>query len=146
MDRTTSPHPDSLEYIDKEHRHTRCLISICLIGSTVGHYKSLTAIIPFPILLAQHPKSFLNFSCSVTFSPSSTSQPPACRSGLWSLHLRSHMAAWPFSLLSMANSLFPLCYLPAYLWGPGSLAYPSTQQLSYGIFTGRSRTNWGTGP
>ena len=60
---------------------------------------------PFRELPAQHPKSALNFSCTASFSPSSTPQPPTWRSSLWPLFLRSHMAGWLFYLQSMSKTL-----------------------------------------
>jgi hypothetical protein len=59
-----------------------CSILICLIGSTSGLPQSTSANVPFPALPTQHPKSSLNFSCSASFSPSSTPQPPTYRSSL----------------------------------------------------------------
>ena len=112
-----TPCPGSLGSIDEKHRHTCCSISTCPNGSIAGHFSSAVVIVPFPILLVPHPKSALSFCCSVTFSPSSASHPPAWRSGLWSIPPRCHMAGWSFSLWSMGELSFPLS--ATCLWGVG---------------------------
>ena len=80
--------------------------------------QSTSAVVPFPVPPALPPKSALSFSCSVAFSPSSTSQPPVWRSGSWLLCLRSHMAGWLFFLGNTVKFVsFCVCWLAE---GPAS--------------------------
>ena len=113
-----------------------------LLGSTVGYIQSTMASMPSPVFSAQQSKSSLNFSCSATFSTSSTPQPPAWRSSIWLLCPRSHMVLWLLLPKRGKNSLFALsciCKNLEVLPTPPSL-------LAASIFTDRSRTNWVTGP
>ena len=112
------------------------------VGSIEERPQSILASVPFPELPAQHHKSVLNFSCSATFSPSSTSQPPACRSSLWPPCLKSHMAGWIFSLPSMANALSLLLmstHLPVGTW-KSCLFLPSSNWHLASLLIGQEPT------
>ena len=115
-------------------------------------YSSMTSV-HFPALLAQHPKSALNFSCSVTFSLFNNPKLP------------SHLVVFLISCLGK----WPMAALPkiSHGWSPFLLPkhgeYPSISllfvcQLACGDpkvlpflplpihWQLGSRTNWGTGP
>ena len=96
-------------YMKNTDAHS-CSISTCLIDATARCLQSTSSSACFPVLPAQHPKSALNFSCSVILILVQHPQPPTCIKSLWSVHPRSHTTDWLFYFQSMAK-LFPSSYI-----------------------------------
>lgn len=111
---------------------------------------------PFPIFLAQHHESALNFNCSVTFflfKQPKTSLSFTCISNLclgkWPVTAQPEISMWPVSFSPSkawwkSPSSYASASLPMETWN--SILFPSAQQSAHGIFIDQSRTNWGTGP
>jgi len=96
-----------------------CSISTCLIGSMAS--------LPFPVLLAQLPKSVLNFSCSVTLVPAQHSilLPREEGYGRFSRDLTRLV-----SFQSIMNSLSPILHPPVCLRGPRRPIYSFCPAIS----------------
>lgn len=68
----TDTYPENIELAGENHRHTSAQFQLALFAQLLAIIKLLWLVCPSQYSLSQHPKSVLNFSCSVTFSPSST--------------------------------------------------------------------------
>lgn len=99
--RTNSPCPENIGSMDEKHRHIHVAqFQPANLARLWGASSLPQLVCPSQYSQLSTQKSALNFSCSDTFSPNSTSQPPAWRGSLWPLRRRSHMAGWLFSLQS----------------------------------------------
>lgn len=143
------PPPKNIGSVDETQTHTVVQFQLAFLAQLLG----ATFILPGEVCPYQYSQRHtfppaLNFSHSVYLGTAQHPQLHTGRSGLWPLHLRSYIATLllGFSLRNITNSPSPLLVSVCLPVGTREvLPILSAQQLAYGFFTDRSRTNWGSG-
>ena len=144
----TSPHPDSLECMNKRHTHRLLIFNFLwtqLLGATIFCLWKCALIY---ILISAPPTCPKLKVVHIHLVPAKHPWPPTYRSSLYGhVIMRSHKAGQLFFIRCLTilclSSLTSLCLPPGTQKSHLSLP-PSNWPMAF--FTDRSRTNWGTGP